>query len=111
MMGNHYHLVLRFDAEAPVSREELARRARAMYPEQRFNLFVAGWKDEEWERYSKRLFDLSEYMRNIQAAFARWYNNGSPPIVSWTHPPVWIGHSGRRSMAETCLPRRSAIVA
>jgi hypothetical protein len=30
--------------------------------------------DYEWKRFEKRLFDMSEYMRNIQMHFARWYN-------------------------------------
>ncbi len=74
VMGNHYHLVLRFDPERPVSRQELEARARLMYPEGRFGLVTGCWNEEQWERYRRRLFDLSEYMRNVQAAFARWYN-------------------------------------
>jgi len=74
VMGNHYHLVVKFEAPQPVSREELEARARRMYPGKRFELRVGGWTNEEWEHYRRRLFDLSEYMRNIQAAFARWYN-------------------------------------
>ncbi|HHQ47997.1 MAG TPA: hypothetical protein ENK19_03840 [Acidobacteria bacterium] len=74
VMGNHYHLVLRFDAPRPVRREELEARARVMYPGKRYAVATGGWTDDDWERYRKRLFDLSEYMRNVQAAFARWYN-------------------------------------
>jgi len=74
VMGNHYHLVVKFEAPRPVSRRELESRARKMYPGRFFEPRVGSWTDEEWERYRQRLFDLSEYMRNIQAAFARWYN-------------------------------------
>ena len=74
VMGNHYHLVLRFDPEAPLSREELDARAHLMYPGPSYNLFPANWSEDDWEHYRHRLFDLSEFMRNVQAAFARWYN-------------------------------------
>lgn len=74
VMGNHYHLVVRFEAEHPVSRRELEVRARRMYPGKNFDLVTGVWAEEEWERYRLRLFDLSEFMRNVQAAFARWYN-------------------------------------
>ncbi|HHQ49025.1 MAG TPA: hypothetical protein ENK19_09120, partial [Acidobacteria bacterium] len=74
VMGNHYHLVVRFDAPRPVRREELEDRARTMYPGKRYSVATAGWTDDHWEHYRRRLFDLSELMRNIQAAFARWYN-------------------------------------
>jgi len=74
VMGNHYHLVVRFEAPHRVSREELEARARLMYPGKSFEVQTGGWSEEDWEHYRRRLFDLSEYMRNIQAAFARWYN-------------------------------------
>lgn len=74
VMGNHYHLVVKFEAEAPVSREELRARARVMYPGRKRQEEVEAWSEEEWEHYRRRLFDVSEYMRNIQSAFARWYN-------------------------------------
>jgi hypothetical protein len=33
-----------------------------------------GWSQEHWERLHQRLFDVSEFMRNLQAAFGRFYN-------------------------------------
>jgi len=74
VMGNHYHLVLRFEAEREVCREELLARARIMYPGRMAQQRIEEWSEEEWEHYRRRLFDMSELMRNIQAAFARWYN-------------------------------------
>lgn len=74
VMGNHYHLVVRFDGVRPVSREELRDRTLRMYPRRTSQMQIDGWSDEDWEHYRQRLFDVSEYMRNIQAAFARWYN-------------------------------------
>ncbi len=74
VMGNHYHLVVKFEAERAVSREDLRARTRIMYPSKASQIAIDGWSEDEWEHYRRRLFDVSEYMRNIQAAFARWYN-------------------------------------
>ena len=74
IMGNHYHLVLKFEAEREVGHDELQARARIMYPGRTAEERMNGWSEEEWQHYCRRLFDVSEYMRNVQAAFARWYN-------------------------------------
>ncbi len=74
VMGNHYHLVLRFESPAPVTREELRLRAFLMYPGKKKREEIEAWTEEEWEHYRQRLFDVSELMRNVQASFARWYN-------------------------------------
>jgi len=75
IMGNHYHLVIKFEAERPVGREELREKTRLMYPSKFRQDQIDVWNDEQWEHYRKRLFDVSEYMRNIQAGLARWYNS------------------------------------
>jgi len=72
VMGNHYHLVLRFDSPRKLDHQELLQRALILYPNSK--KFLKKWTKEEWERFALRLFDLSEFMRNVQAAFARWYN-------------------------------------
>ena len=74
IMGNHYHLITRFDAPKPLSREELREKTRMMYPSKTSQDKIDQWSDEQWEHYRRRLFDISEYMRNIQSTFARWYN-------------------------------------
>ena len=74
VMGNHYHLVVKFDRACAVTRERLRERSWMMYPGKASRLEVEGWSEEQWERYRRRLFDVSEYMRNIQSAFARWFN-------------------------------------
>ena len=72
IMGNHYHLVLRFDARHEISKEELMERALRFYP--RSKKLLEGWPPGRWERFEQRIFDVSEFMRNVQAAFATWYN-------------------------------------
>ncbi len=74
IVGNHYHLVVKFDRLREVTREELRTRTRLMYPSRAFQAEIELWSEEDWEHYRQRLFDVSEYMRNIQAGFARWYN-------------------------------------
>jgi REP element-mobilizing transposase RayT len=72
VMGNHYHMVARFEDPYDVPRDELMRRARILYPNGK--MMLKGWTGEQWEKFRKRLFDVSEFMRNFQAAFARWFN-------------------------------------
>ncbi|MCU0664326.1 MAG: hypothetical protein MUC50_18605 [Myxococcota bacterium] len=70
VMGNHYHLVVRFDEPRKLSREELWSRATLLYPD----TLLKGWIKTDWERFEARIFDVSEFMRNLQAGFARWFN-------------------------------------
>ena len=70
IMGNHYHLVLWFEEQQAMSKEDLWKRARVLYPE----TLLGGWLKANWSRFEERIFDVSEFMRNLQAAFARWYN-------------------------------------
>ena len=70
LMSNHYHLLVGFEAARKLSREELRDRATLLYPDPEKVLK----NDQQWERFNRRLFDLSELMRNIQSAFTKWYN-------------------------------------
>jgi REP element-mobilizing transposase RayT len=74
VMGNHWHLVVGFDAPEELSRSELMRRARIFYPGRAGRELLESWGPEQWERFARRIYDVSELMRNVQAAFARWYN-------------------------------------
>lgn len=70
LMSNHYHLLVRFQAARKLSRKELRERATLLYPDPGKVLKT----DHQWERFNRRLFDLSEMMRNIQGAYTKWYN-------------------------------------
>jgi REP element-mobilizing transposase RayT len=74
VMGNHWHLVMRFDEPRKLSPAELLRRARSIYPGRAGKELLAAWGPAQWERFAERICDVSEFMRNVQAAFARWYN-------------------------------------
>ena len=72
IMGNHWHGVCHFDKPRALSPEELMERALALYPNSRKTL--EAWPEKKWLRLQKRLFDVSELMRNVQGSFSRWYN-------------------------------------
>ena len=71
IMGNHYHLMVRFEAFRRLSQEELEERARHFYPKREQ---TAHWTQLHWERLNRRLFDVSELMRNIQIVYTKWHN-------------------------------------
>lgn len=70
LMGNHYHLIVRFLPFRHLSQEELYRRAQLLYaePDRVFRTPL------QWQRFHRRLFDVSEFMRNLQQSYAKWYN-------------------------------------
>ncbi len=72
IMGTHYHLILKFHKFYKMDRAELRRRALILYPLSA--KFIDKWSKEKCEKFNKRMFNISEYMRNLQAKFARWYN-------------------------------------
>jgi REP-associated tyrosine transposase len=72
IMGNHWHGLIEMLAYRKLSRQELEQRAAQIYPQ--WKKITAKWHNEDWERFNRRLFDISELMRNIQASFATWYN-------------------------------------
>jgi hypothetical protein len=72
VMGSHYHLCCLFQAFRELSREELVKLAERFYPGV-YRPHLA-WGEREWARFNRRLFNVSELMRNIQQAFTRWFN-------------------------------------
>ena len=73
ILGNHYHLVLRFQAYRRLSRRTLREIAERCYPNPRYRPYLR-WNESQWERFNRRLFNVSELMRNLQSAYACWYN-------------------------------------
>jgi len=72
VMGTHYHLVLQFEAYRVLSGEALREHALCLYPNSSCELDE--WPQGKWDRLQERLFDVSEFMRNLHSAFGRWYN-------------------------------------
>lgn len=71
-MGDHFHLSCRFEAYRELSPEELLEHAERFYPDA-YRPYLA-WGPREWARFNRRLFNVSELMRNINQAFARFFN-------------------------------------
>ena len=63
--------MVRFEAFRQLSKGELEERARHFYPKLEQ---TAHWTQLHWERFNRRLFDVSELMRNIQMVYAKWHN-------------------------------------
>jgi len=74
VMGNHYHLVVKFQHVESVAEEQLQERARLLYPSETSRRIMEQWSPERWTRLRERLSDVSELMRSLQSAYARWYN-------------------------------------
>jgi len=72
IMGSHYHAVIRFEAYRKLTPEELHERALMLYPNSTFCL--DDWGQDKWDRFQERLFDVSEFMRNVHSSFARFFN-------------------------------------
>jgi hypothetical protein len=84
LLGSHYHLSCRFEAFRKLTDEELLALAKLFYPGS-YRPYLT-WGPAEWERFNRRLFNVSELMRNIQQAFARWFNRRYH-----RRGPVWAG--------------------
>jgi hypothetical protein len=85
IMGDHYHLEVWFEAYRELPREELEELAERFYAGN-VDQPYRRWKDVDWLRFNRRLFNVSELMRNVQSAFARWYNRRER-----RRGPVWAG--------------------
>jgi REP element-mobilizing transposase RayT len=72
VMGNHYHLVMSFGKPCTMTEQDLKERAKRFYP--KAQKIIEAWSPEDWERFQKRIFNVSEFMRNLQGEFAKWYN-------------------------------------
>ena len=71
-MGNHFHIEARFDAYRKLERGALLKKALLLKPKDEKK--IRSWSEEEWERFNQRLFDVSAFMKDLQQAFAVWYN-------------------------------------
>jgi hypothetical protein len=74
IMGDHWHTVIHFAAARLLEGDELVKLAEAFYPGSAGKKLLAGWLEADWARFARRIFDVSEFMRNVQSEFASWYN-------------------------------------
>ena len=73
IMGNHYHMIVEFQEFEKLSKDELKEIFHQFYGKE-IKTYVL-WDDKKWDQFNRRLFDVSEFMRNVQAKFARWFND------------------------------------
>lgn len=73
IMGNHYHALTQFEAFRILTRAELRRIAEQLYKDRWFKPYLL-WRAPQWRRFNRRLFDVSELMRNVESDYARWHN-------------------------------------
>ena len=71
IMGNHFHLLVRMDRGEDYDDEEIKRRYKLYYGEER----KAGVHDREMlDPLRRKWEDLSEYIKEIKQGFSRFYN-------------------------------------
>ena len=70
LMGNHFHLAVRMHPESSYSEEEVRERYDRRYGEEK----AAVLGDREMRELSKKMADLSEYIKEIKQDFSRYYN-------------------------------------
>ncbi|MEY4692489.1 MAG: hypothetical protein RIT19_2814 [Verrucomicrobiota bacterium] len=86
MMGNHFHVLVRVPKAAPLSDDELLRRAEGFYGKQGLLVVLArdAMKDRGEGRGAMplhvrqtllgRMGDVSVFMKEFKQRFSRWYN-------------------------------------
>ena len=82
LLSNHFHLLIRLPAPAPVSDAELLRRVRLLYPETSSYVQVITQdlrergqiSGELRERLLRRMGDLSMYLKELKQRYTRWFN-------------------------------------
>ena len=72
VMGNHYHLIVQFEEFQELTEKQLYKIAQKFYPNT--HEFTKEWDEAQWERFNNRIYDVSEFMRNVQMGFSKWYN-------------------------------------
>ena len=82
VMGTHFHIVVRSPLKVELSDEKLLAVLQAFYGKkspqvEEFQKAMQGKKkrlETIKERYLKRMFDVSMFMKELKQAFSRWYN-------------------------------------
>jgi REP element-mobilizing transposase RayT len=73
ILGNHYHFIVFLEKFRTLSRQELREKAQLLYGE-RFEQNTAHWTESEWEKFNRKLFDVSSLMQQINGSYAVWFN-------------------------------------
>ena len=90
LMSNHFHILLEVPPrpENGLTDEELLRRLRVLYSKtevEEVRVFLEACRargdeggereaQEIHQRFTRRMYDLSEFMKGVQQRFTRWFN-------------------------------------
>ena len=85
LMGNHFHLLVRVPEAKPVPDDELERRVRALYGENRGDRLLKSWikwmekgevsrVEESKAKLVRRMYDLGEFVKTFKESFSRAFN-------------------------------------
>jgi len=87
IMGNHFHLLLRVPERPELPEAEVLRRTRCIWGEKRQKKFeqrlaelrsmsAVGEQlaEQELDAQRRRMYDLSEFVKDLKQRFAVWYN-------------------------------------
>ena len=84
ILSNHFHVLVEVTAPQEISDGEILKRCRALYAPKSMSVVV--WEYEEaarlgaeavarWrDRYLRRMWDLSEFMKTLKQKFTSWFN-------------------------------------
>lgn len=73
IMGTHYHFIVFIEKFRRLTRQQLIERAQMLYGK-RFELKTSAWSDCDWERFNRKLFDVSSLMQQINGSYGTWFN-------------------------------------
>jgi len=83
IMGNHYHILVHIPSEAPSNEEASARYSRFYDGKRTLNP-----DSPECALLAARLRDISDFVRELQQPFTRWFNRTRPVR---RHGSLWGG--------------------
>ena len=84
VMSNHFHIVCVAPADKP-GLDEIRRRWRAFYPYRAAHGLEPDWSNPEIvEKWATKMRDISDFMKELQQRFSRWYNQ-----THGRRGPVW----------------------
>lgn len=86
LMGNHFHLLIYVPVKpGEISNAEVRERMRHIYSEKRLKEYDEmiservgngdeGYENEFYDRMRCRMYDLSNFVKDIKLRFSKWYN-------------------------------------
>jgi len=88
IMGNHFHLLVRVpERPQEIMEQDIIRRVRYIWKKHRVEALINRFErmrtisvegdalvERELERFRRRMFDLSEFVKDLKQRYSSWYN-------------------------------------